>query len=290
MTRFPRTGRPTSREEGRPARRRCGVLGAGTVLSLVATLAACSSGSGTDTGAAPAPAASATADKTPVTITLWSGFTDRELGVMGAAVKQFETSHPWITVKNVGAQDDDKIVKAIRGRQRARRRPLVHRGQDRFVLRQQGLDRPRPVHRARQGRPVGRPQGLAGPTPSSTASAARCRRWPTSTGSTTTPPCSRRPATPSRRRRPTELLDMAVKLTTYNPDGSIKVAGFVPLWGFYEMAPAHVAPLWGAAWANADGKSNFAADPALDGDARVAEEVRRRDRLRQAAPVHLGRG
>ena len=83
---------------------------------------------------------------------------------------------------------------------------------------------------------------------------------------------------------------MAVKLTKYNSDGSIKVAGFVPLWGFYEMAPAHVAPLWDATWTNGDGKSNFAADPNWAAHADLAEEVRRRDRLRQAAPVHLGRG
>ncbi|HYJ75075.1 MAG TPA: extracellular solute-binding protein, partial [Kineosporiaceae bacterium] len=62
-------------------------------------------------------------------------------------------------------------------------------------------------------------------------------------------------------RTASELLDMAVKLTTYNPDGSIKVAGFVPLWGFYEMAPAHVAPSWGATWTDSAGKSNFAHDP-----------------------------
>ena len=59
----------------------------------------------------------------------------------------------------------------------------------------------------------------------------------------------------------TELLNMAVKMTTYNGDGSIKVAGFVPTFGFYEMSPAHVAPVWGAAWETSDGKSGISTDP-----------------------------
>ena len=54
---------------------------------------------------------------------------------------------------------------------------------------------------------------------------------------------------------------MAVKLTKYNSDGSIKVAGFMPLWGVMEMVPAHVAPVWGATWTDSSGKSNFAANP-----------------------------
>src|SRR5207247_9249962 len=36
-----------------------------------------------------------------------------------------------------------------------------------------------------------------------------------------------------------ELADMAKKLTEYNPDGSIKVAGFMPLVGFYGSTTAN---------------------------------------------------
>jgi multiple sugar transport system substrate-binding protein len=75
-------------------------------------LAACGGSSGGGDGAAPSAAAT---DHTPVTITLWSGFTDRELGVIDQALDRFQLEKPWITVKSVGGQDDDKIVKAIRG-------------------------------------------------------------------------------------------------------------------------------------------------------------------------------
>ena len=41
---------------------------------------------------------------------------------------------------------------------------------------------------------------------------------------------------------------MAKKLTTFNSDGSIKTAGFIPDWQYYEVAPSHFAPSWGAQW------------------------------------------
>src|SRR3954454_4612814 len=105
------TGSRAGSTTSSPRRRRS--AGIAAALSLAAALAACSGGGDASSASSP-PAAPATVDKTPVTITLWSGFTDRELGVLGAEVAQFEKAYPWITVKNVGAQDDDKIVKAIR--------------------------------------------------------------------------------------------------------------------------------------------------------------------------------
>ena len=59
-----------------------------------------------------------------------------------------------------------------------------------------------------------------------------------------------------------ELSEYAKKLTVKNADGSIKVAGFVPLSDFYENAAAHLAPMVGAKWLSADGKSAIGGDPA----------------------------
>src|SRR3954449_1124421 len=254
----PDTPRPISREEGRPGRRRRGVLGVSAALSLAAALAACSSGSSGDTGAAPAP--SATTDKTPVTITLWSGFTDRELGVLGSAVKQFETTHPWITVKNLGAQDDDKIVKAIR----AGNAPDValsftadkigsYCGSKAWIVLAPYIARDKLDLSAIPKVSLDYTQfdgvRCAMPALADTYGLYYNTALLKAAGYSSPP------------KTASELLDMAVKLTTYNRDGSIKVAGFVPLWGFYEMAPAHVAPSWGATWTDSAGKSNFARDP-----------------------------
>src|SRR6185503_11768061 len=48
-------------------------------------------------------------------ITLWVGFSERELGVIKSAVAEFEKTHPAIKVKVVGGISDDKIIAAIRG-------------------------------------------------------------------------------------------------------------------------------------------------------------------------------
>ena len=52
-----------------------------------------------------------------------------------------------------------------------------------------------------------------------------------------------------------ELETMADKLTTFNPDGSIKTLGFNPTMGWYENAAAHYGPAAGADWLKSDGTS-----------------------------------
>ncbi|MGH3431369.1 MAG: extracellular solute-binding protein, partial [Thermocrispum sp.] len=65
-----------------------------------------------------------------------------------------------------------------------------------------------------------------------------------------------------------ELARMAKKLTKRNADGTIKVAGFVPLLSFYEHTPSHVAPSWDAQWLTDDENS------AIGGDDDWAEMLR----------------
>lgn len=60
----------------------------------------------------------------------------------------------------------------------------------------------------------------------------------------------------------TELSEAAKKLTKRKADGTIERAGFLPLWGFYENSPAHMAPMVGAKWLNEDGTSAIGSDPA----------------------------
>jgi multiple sugar transport system substrate-binding protein len=57
-----------------------------------------------------------------------------------------------------------------------------------------------------------------------------------------------------------ELVDMAVKLTQYNPDGSIKVAGFAPLIGFLENWTTQYAGWFGAKYFDGSGKANLSSD------------------------------
>lgn len=239
-------------------RRRSAAVSALTAACAAAIgLAACSSGSSSSTAATSPGAAT---DTTPVTITMWSGYTDRELGILGSVLNAFHTKYPWITVKNVGGVDDDKIVKSIRGGNAPdvalsfsadslgaycssgawiNLGPYISR--DHLDLRQ--IPAPSLGYSNYNGTRCALPAladvyGLYYNTKLLQAAGY------------TQPP-----------KTATELLDMAVKLTTYNPDGSIKVAGFVPLWGFYEMVAAHVGPNWGVSWTTPEGKSALSTDP-----------------------------
>jgi multiple sugar transport system substrate-binding protein len=60
-----------------------------------------------------------------------------------------------------------------------------------------------------------------------------------------------------------ELTALAKKLTIRNPDGSIKVAGFMPSAQYYEHQVQHLATQFGAKWLTPDGRAAFAADPAV---------------------------
>jgi multiple sugar transport system substrate-binding protein len=57
-----------------------------------------------------------------------------------------------------------------------------------------------------------------------------------------------------------ELADMAKKLTKFKPDGSIEVAGFLPLLNFYEHTPSHVGPSWDLQWLTEDENSAIGTD------------------------------
>ncbi|HEX4248150.1 MAG TPA: extracellular solute-binding protein, partial [Pseudonocardia sp.] len=58
-----------------------------------------------------------------------------------------------------------------------------------------------------------------------------------------------------------ELLADTKKLTKFNPDGSIKVAGFLPSMPFYANQAQYWAPNFGASYFGPDGKSDLAANP-----------------------------
>jgi multiple sugar transport system substrate-binding protein len=226
--------------------------------TAVLTLAACggSSGGGGGGGAAPP----APTKNKPVTITLWSGFTDRELGVIGKAVDKFHASHSWITVKSVGGQDDDKIVKAIRG------------GNAADVTMSFSADRLGSYCSSGAWIDLGpylkrdKVDVATFPKPSATYTTYKGTRCALPVladvyGLYYNTDLLKQAGYTAPPKTATELLNMAVKMTTFNSNGSIKVAGFVPTFGFYEMSPAHVAPAWGASWETSAGKSGFAADP-----------------------------
>ena len=61
----------------------------------------------------------------------------------------------------------------------------------------------------------------------------------------------------------TDLLEYSKKLTTFNADGSIKVAGFLPWAGYYgfDMDSMWLGHMFGGRWFNANSSAGFASDP-----------------------------
>jgi len=58
-----------------------------------------------------------------------------------------------------------------------------------------------------------------------------------------------------------QLMDYAKKLTVRKQDGSIDIAGFVPLNAFMELSASDLSQAWGAKWFDANGTPQFASDP-----------------------------
>jgi multiple sugar transport system substrate-binding protein len=229
---------------------------AAAVLVAAIGVAACggsSGGGGSKT--------TATADLTkPVTLTVWSGFSERELKIWNNVLSGFHQLHPAVKIKSQGAVDNNKIVAAIRGGnppdvalsfetdktgafcssggwidltpyiQRDHidisQFPPAVQNYTKFGDKRCALPDLADVYGLYYNKQMFKQAGISSP-----------------------------PKTFS------ELAADAKKLTQRNSDGSIKVAGFIPNEGFYENAAAHEGPLFNAQWTNAQGKSTLATSP-----------------------------
>jgi len=196
----------------------------------------------------------------PVSITFWVGFEQRELGVVKQAVDQFHRTHPWITVKTVGAVSDDKIIAAIRGGNAPDAvqsfsadntgafcssggwidlKPYMDRGKV------SADDFPKSVQSYTQFEG----KRCALPLLADTYGFYYNKKLLAKAGLKEPP------------KTMSELADYAKKLTTRDSSGKLQVVGYDPAQGFYENAPAHYAPLFGAEWVDAEGKSSLATSP-----------------------------
>jgi ABC-type glycerol-3-phosphate transport system substrate-binding protein len=195
------------------------------------------------------------------TITVWHGFTGtNEVTAFNAAVARFHAANPTITVKAVKGQDDDKITKAISG------------GNPPDVAVSFTTDNVGKFCTSGAWQDL---QPLLDKDKVSTSTfttasmdytkfdGKRCSLplLQDAYGLYLNTAMVKAAGYSSPPKTITQLTAMAKKLTKYNKDGSIKVLGFDPDMQYYEMAPSHLAPLWGAQWQKA-GKSALAQDPA----------------------------
>ena len=236
-------------------RRRSSLLLVAAAASLTLGVSACSSSSGSS-----APPASSAPAKLTGTVTFWHFFSDREAAAIQKAVDAFEVANPGVKVEVKSAQDDEKTIQAIAA------------GQPIDVVLSYSTDQ------IGKFCSTGAWKDLA---PYISRDKVDLNQIPTVVRDYTqfdNKRCSmpmlsdtyglyynKKLLAAAGYTEPPKTLsafdEMVKKLTVLDGSGAIKTAGFVPSFGFYENAPAHFAPSFGATWFNADGKSNIGTDP-----------------------------
>jgi multiple sugar transport system substrate-binding protein len=232
------------------------------LVLLLAAAAMIPLGCGGDDSSDTSASGSTTTDKTPVTITFWSPFTDREQRVINQGIAAFEKKYPWITVKSVGAITADKITAAVHAGNAPDVAAMFETDNlgafcasgawtdlnDRIDA--DKLDMEQFPQTIRDYTAYG-DKRCAMPLLADAYGFYYNKSLLAKAGIKGSP------------KTVDELADYAKRLTQRNPDGSLKIVGFDPLLNWYENAPVHWGPMWGATWMQ-DGKSAIAKDPAWE--------------------------
>jgi multiple sugar transport system substrate-binding protein len=235
---------------------------AALVLAGAAVLAAgCGSSGSSSSSSAP----SSSIDKTPVTLTLWDLWAGREKKLFDGEIGRFQKKYPWITVKQIPQPNtpndtfDPNLVQAIKGGNA----PDVAMpfGPD-YVGQycSSGLwedltpymkaDHISISSFAPAAVSYTNWKGAQCALPSLTDAYGLYYNKDLLAKAGIAPP-----------KTMDELMADAKKLTVRNPDGTIKIAGFVPLNFWEELGPYDLAHAWGAKWFNAQNQPVLATDP-----------------------------
>ncbi len=197
----------------------------------------------------------------PADITLWVGFTQRELSVFKDAVKKFEAKNPGVNVKVVGGINDDKIVAASRGGSApdvAQSFSADNSGA--FCSSGAWVDLKPYMDRD------GVSDEIFPPAPRSYTQydGTRCALplLADAYGLYYNEDMLKKAGLDGPPKTVSELTEYAKKLTVKNPDGSLKVVGFNPVMNWYSNTPANFGPMFGGKWVDDAGKSTLGSDPA----------------------------
>jgi len=222
--------------------------------------AACTAGG--NNNSSPPPTINPSASHAPVTLTLWSFFSNPELGEFNSAITAFQQKYPWITVTSVPSKTDTAVLQAINsGTAPDVAVEGIPDNSAKYCSTKAYLDLGPFIKQDNLNLASIVPPGALAYTgyqgdqcmlPMLTD--AYGLYYNTSLfqkAGITTPP-----------QTYSELFADAKKLTQFNPDGSIKVAGFLPLQsGDYELANFENGIYSGAQWYDSSGKSTLASDP-----------------------------
>jgi multiple sugar transport system substrate-binding protein len=225
------------------------------IVGLTMIVAACTAGGGANSSP---PAKSS---HKPVTVTVWSFFTGRELKQFDGVLAGLKKSAPWITVSSVGGKQPSDILRAINS------------GTAPDVAIEPGPDDS--AKYCATGAWIDlRPYISQDHIDLSSLSPPAALRYTSYKGDQCSLPMLsdayglyyntdmfKAAGITSPPKTFSELEADAKKLTKKNPDGSFKVVGFDPLQGFYESYAIDYGIYNGASWYRPSGKSALASDP-----------------------------
>ncbi len=230
-----------------------------TAIVLLAALALGAAAVAATTRGGPAAAGGAEATK----ITIWVGWSARELSVFKSVVAEYDRKHPEVDITVVGGINDDKIVAAIRsGKVPDVVSSFTSANVGNYcstggwidlgpLLKESKLSANAFPKTSRYYTQY-KGKRCALPLLADTYGLYYNKKLFKAAGLTRPP------------RTMSELTTYAKKLTQKNADGSMKVAGYDPFLGFYAgNAPdlSTYAPLFGAKWVDSKLKSTLATDP-----------------------------
>jgi multiple sugar transport system substrate-binding protein len=247
--------RSTTRVRRNGRRWRASLVLCVAAASLLTACGAAASGPASNGQAAAAPNKD---DK--ITLTVYSKFTSREYDVVTKAMAGLKTKFPNIVINHEGNQDDDKLTQSIRGGNPPDVAISFYTDNlgawcstGSFQDLQPYIDRDKvdmkQIPDAVRSYTEYQGKRCAMPMLADVYGFYYNKDMFASAGVSSPP------------KTTSELLADAKKLTQFNPDGSIKVAGFMPSMPFYANKAEIWAPEFGASWLGPDGKSALAGSP-----------------------------
>jgi multiple sugar transport system substrate-binding protein len=233
------------------------------LIALVAVAlfaVACTAGGGDTSG--PAATVDPNANHAPMTLTVWSNFSARELKVTTAVLESIKQKYPWMTVKHVGGKDDAAIQRAING---GTPPDMAISFTPSFAARYCQTGAFQDLNPHLQADKIDKaqvwPAGMFSYTQHNNVQCA-LPMLTDAYGLYYNVDLLQKKGFSQPPKTLSELADMAKKLTEYNADGSIKVAGFMPVFGFYSGNTVNVyGHTHGAQWYDNAGKPSLSTDP-----------------------------
>jgi multiple sugar transport system substrate-binding protein len=230
------------------------------IATLVVLAGACTAGGGGSNTPSSIPTGPS-ASHSPVTITLWTFFSDPEFTEFKSVVDGFEKQYPWITVKSVPSKDQTAVLQSINSGtppdvaqeccpDDSAKYCSTGAWQDlNAYIKADNLDITSIVPGGALAYTGYQGKQCSLPTLTDAYGLYYNTKMFQDAGITSPP------------KTYAELFADAKKLTTFNPDGSIKVAGFLPLaTGTYELANFVNGVYSDAQWYDSSGKSSLATD------------------------------